>query len=526
MAEVKGYPVFKGTFVDHSGIGDTGLDVRIVNGFRDPINTVTKRPALSSNISELGTPGTYGTYNMYGIYKIFGFPSGSPEEFLPTLVVSASGNNYAIHRILFEPSTTGMDALVSEIRSTSKTNVEQDIKYYGIRHEQGVNSTGDIVSFLCFSGIILEYNYTTQLFTDITPAEVPNPVRDIAYINRRLLAIDSTDDRVYYSATGDPSDFSIGGGGGSFQAESQVDTIRRIVSQGNDLYIFGPKSVDLYYNSGDTTFPFERYNGSEVKTGLINSQALVNVDGTFYFYNDAGQIVRLRGTDYEIVSNKINVIISRFLGEGNTPTEFNRMTDFQIDGRHFIMLTLTRVQNIDTPLGTDSAADGLSLVYDIGLDDWYVWTDDSSIQRLGWYSSVFAPLNNVSLVCDSNLQKVRYLSFQDADYSSNKETLVVTSANIDLGSHKRKSAHMMTARVKGTVGPTVQYREGPVSSPIATGTNPFFTLVSGETIDDEGTFMRVPRLGQYRVRQYRFTHSDNSAFSIGDVTEEVEVLGS
>ena len=78
--------------------------------------------------------------------------------------------------------------------------------------------------------------------------------------------------------------------------------------------------------------------------------------------------------------------------------------------------------------------------------------------------------------------------------------------------------------MKGAVAPEIRHREGPNTKTWDTAGDYISRTPSINT--DTGTLFNERRLGQYRTRQYQIVHSDNTEFSIGDVTEDVELNGS
>ena len=512
MAEIK-VPIFNGMFEGESGVEVANMDTRIINGFVDKFKTIHKRPALSE-VGLNAAAGTYGSKNLYAVFMTKNEASYSNSNKI--IIVGAD----ASFGYIYEGDVVNTDGLIelhiANEDSYSKASASTVLRQLPPKYVEGTNSSNAVCSFLNIFGVIYQYNYVLASAVTINPAEISGDIIDVAFINKRLIAVDTFTDNVYYSAIGDPTDFSVVGGGGSFAAESQADQVRRIMSVGNDLYLFAPNSVDLYYDTGNATIPFARYDGSEIKIGLISSDLLVRVKNTFYFHGSDGMIYMLKGRDIQVISDPINKYLSNIKGFNNSSAQH-----LSVSGQDFIVFSYEDAVSIDAPFVVDATPPGVSFVYHVQLQTWYIWTDTDPINAMTIKGASYSSLSSKTYVADYSKQTLQELRL-DTGYSGNKEKMIITSGNISLDTHKRKSSHRITGRMKGAVGPTLKFREGPdsdVSWPTSTSIAITITDVNGE-------LLKIMRLGQYRIRQYQVVHSDNTPFSIGDMTEEVEVLGS
>ena len=520
MAEVK-IPVFKGMFEDQSGIGASVGEKRIINGFVDQFGFINKRPAFTSaNLNSAGGT-TYGTKSIYAVYFLQNASTTQrANKFLilaadTTTVYVYEGDIYSGDSLVSKDGISSIN-VVAEV-TFAVSNASSSLKFRPPKFAEGTTSTNAASVYVCFNGFVYEF-YDTNLgtYADVTASTASAAIIDVAFINKRLIQIEIGTSNIYYSATGDPTDFTVASGGGSFQAETQSDRPFRIMADGNDLSIFGANSLDMYYDTGDATTPFARYNGSEIKIGLAYPDAMTNVDGIYYFMGGDFAIYKLRGREPVPISAPIDKYLK------NMRDLFHVMTSsIKVEGHSFVIFTFPTVLSIDAPYVADNTPPGVTFVYHINMDKWYIWSDGSTLAAMTIRGSSSSKVSGFSYVADSSASALRTPRL-DTGYSSNKEDLVVTSANISLDTNMRKASKSLTARMKGAVGPTIKHREGPDSDVTwASSTDIAVTIT-----DVSGELMRIRRLGQYRVRQYQVTHTDNSAFSFGDMTEEVEVLGS
>jgi hypothetical protein len=85
-------------------------------------------------------------------------------------------------------------------------------------------------------------------------------------------------------------------------AEALSDDIVRIVVYNRQLFIFGTNSIEVWYDTGNLTFPFQRIDGVLIERGLgAKFSTAIEVDG-IYFIGDDGIIYRTRGYSLQRIS--------------------------------------------------------------------------------------------------------------------------------------------------------------------------------------------------------------------------------
>lgn len=84
-------------------------------------------------------------------------------------------------------------------------------------------------------------------------------------------------------------------------AERKPDNQLRGISNGRELWIFGAESIECYYNSGNADFPFDQVPGAFIADGC-EAGTPTNIDGTFYWLTNLGQVKRNRGYQAEVIS--------------------------------------------------------------------------------------------------------------------------------------------------------------------------------------------------------------------------------
>ncbi|HHT9144701.1 MAG TPA: hypothetical protein ACFYD4_03325 [Candidatus Wunengus sp. YC61] len=117
-------------------------------------------------------------------------------------------------------------------------------------------------------------------------------------------------------------------------AEGRPDNSVAVLSNTHDLWIFGEKSVEVYYNSGDSDTPFQRISGALIDSGIGAIGSAIKLNGVLYWLSDKGQVCRNNGYQPSVISTPhIDYQVSTY----------ETMDDaigfpYTIDGHHFYVL--------------------------------------------------------------------------------------------------------------------------------------------------------------------------------------------
>jgi len=137
-------------------------------------------------------------------------------------------------------------------------------------------------------------------------------------------------------------------------AEAVPDELVGIGTTRQNLWLFGGLSTEVYYNSGDPDFPFQRAPGVTLYIGCGSIGSITEIDGRIYWLTNKGTIARNNGYQYEIVSPPaINYQMSGYTR--NNATAFT----YTLEGRNFYVI------NFPTDLKT--------WVMDLESGQWHEW---------------------------------------------------------------------------------------------------------------------------------------------------------
>ena len=96
-----------------------------------------------------------------------------------------------------------------------------------------------------------------------------------------------------YDTTVDPLDFA--------SAESNPDNLLTVLSDHEELWLFGALSVEAWYNSGAELFPFARVSGGVITHGTCAAQSPAKLDNTVFWLgqDQTGQGMVWRAVGYQ-----------------------------------------------------------------------------------------------------------------------------------------------------------------------------------------------------------------------------------
>ena len=137
------------------------------------------------------------------------------------------------------------------------------------------------------------YDNTAQTLTEITDADFTNSF-SVVFIDGYFVFAQRDTDRfwltaIYDGTAVDPNDFST--------AEGDPDDIQALIADQRELFIFGKRTLEVWYNSGDADNTFQRFQGGFKQTGCVAKFSPARADNNIYWLSrderGHGQIVKL-----------------------------------------------------------------------------------------------------------------------------------------------------------------------------------------------------------------------------------------
>ncbi len=156
------------------------------------------------------------------------------------------------------------------------------------------------------------------------------------------------------------------------QKESYPDYIRSILVAGEQLYLFGTESFEVWQNIGGADFPFQRIDGATGKFGVSSPWSAIAIDGKVYFHasNTEGRT-------------------SAYVMDGFTPrriSTFAQETDWLNTAFGATVVSMSYLEEGHHFWGMDMGSDGsiaYNWFYDINTGLWH--------QRSRYVTAAFAP---------------------------------------------------------------------------------------------------------------------------------------
>ena len=78
-------------------------------------------------------------------------------------------------------------------------------------------------------------------------------------------------------------------------AEGAPDDTIAVISDHRELWVFGAQTIEVWYNSGDPDFPFERIAGAFIERGIAYAGSISKQDSSVFWLGDDGVIYRSEG---------------------------------------------------------------------------------------------------------------------------------------------------------------------------------------------------------------------------------------
>lgn len=139
-------------------------------------------------------------------------------------------------------------------------------------------------------GVLLQYTDGTAALTDIvTPDDIP--IRSLDVFNGYILCVQNNSDRFYWiqpsAVVIDPLDFAT--------AERFPDKILQVRVVGDEFWLLGEKSIEVWRATGDGDAPFQRIEGRAFNFGIYGGTSVRMKDTSVICVADDGTVFEIAG---------------------------------------------------------------------------------------------------------------------------------------------------------------------------------------------------------------------------------------
>jgi hypothetical protein len=128
------------------------------------------------------------------------------------------------------------------------------------------------VSYLGLVDGIDGYSWNGSTFAAVSDADFPGNPTHITWLDSFFIVNDSGTDNFYKS---DGNDMTAWTALQFASAEAKPDNCDALIANTKDLYILGPHTTQIYYNSGNADFPFDPYPNGVFEYGIAAPSTLV-----------------------------------------------------------------------------------------------------------------------------------------------------------------------------------------------------------------------------------------------------------
>lgn len=125
------------------------------------------------------------------------------------------------------------------------------------------------------------------------------------------------------------------------------------------IYLFCEKTIEVWFNQGNTTFPFGRLPGSFIQYGCAATNSITMIDGDLYWVAQS-----LQGQAYICKTNNFNAVIVSTYAINNELQGYKNLSDaigysYELNGHFFYVLTFP--------------TDNKTWVFDLSNNQWNEW---------------------------------------------------------------------------------------------------------------------------------------------------------
>jgi len=149
-------------------------------------------------------------------------------------------------------------------------------------------------------GYIVTLSGGTPTVTQITDEDFPTP-SSLTYQDGYFIVSKEDSDRFYISAINDGTSWNSLD---YASAEGRSDNLVSCLSDHRELWLFGEETTEVWYNSGNADFPFQRFEGAFLEIGCGAKHSPAKLDNMVFWLTDKGAIVRAVGYNPQIISTR------------------------------------------------------------------------------------------------------------------------------------------------------------------------------------------------------------------------------
>lgn len=370
--------------------------------------------------------------------------------------------------------------------------------------------TGTRVTFAPNGNTLVMANGGNMITTDLTSltqmadADAPTSVSHVATLDSYTLANEMNSQRFWNSDVLAPLSWNAGS---QQQANSWPDNLLGLVVGWDEILLVGSDSVEVWFDDGTT--PFRKIQGGLIQRGCSAIYSVQQVGTNWFWLDEKRRFVKLDNRTPTVVSFPFNKQLQMFTAVNDAVSDM-----MEIDNLPLYVISFPSARR--------------TFAYNWMKDAWSDWgswnPNTASYERFPGNCYAFARPWNCHFVGDAANGKIYKAS--RAYYTDNGSPVrtIRRTGFVSHGTTQRKFSRELQIRCKRGAG------NSSVTEPVmwvkwrndggAWGNEHYVSL--GQVGQHEYV-ARLHQLGNYRVRQWEFGHTDNSEFILTEAKERIEL---
>lgn len=360
----------------------------------------------------------------------------------------------------------------------------------------------------------------------LSDTDAPVYVSHVAYLDGYILCNSIGTNKFYWSNVNDSFTWEALN---FASAAGSPDNINALHVVNREIYLFGPNTLEIWEDDGET--PFSRVPGGFLEVGCIAPYSIVNVSNVLYWLDNRCRIVRSAGRNVEPISTPFDKEISEMIGPSTC-------RGYVIPYKGFTFVIFNFI------------SDHKTFVYNLNTEQWSQWGGfDSEAGGYGIWpitAHCFVPPHNANFVGATGLDAIYALVDNRIEDELRGPSALIRApirlaritGHLDHGTSKRKRSNELRIRAKRGVHVATVGSELPMRLLIRwrddnanewSEPRSYSLGVNG----NREMIIRMFRNGVYRTRQWEFvvgwqdwtnpdTSSEPAVFL--DAEEDVDLL--
>jgi hypothetical protein len=133
--------------------------------------------------------------------------------------------------------------------------------------------------FIACDGPSYTFNVTTNVFAQITDPDFEG-AKTVTFLDGYFIFNVPNTQRIYVTALNDPTSIDATE---DFPVEGSPDNLVTVIADHSELWLFGENSVEVFYNSGNVDFPFQRIQGAYNELGCAATFSVAKLDNALFW---------------------------------------------------------------------------------------------------------------------------------------------------------------------------------------------------------------------------------------------------